>query len=155
MSTVFAHLGNQGANVWRELDDLLRNPDPISALEASVREAGEERFLQTWPMGLAREAGWGGDWDATGPSITDHRLRPTSIGSVPTDIVFNAATPGLAETQVPMAASSRFALAPTERSIGVAMGEQQRRSAQDFRGDIALASRAAAATAALPLGLNR
>jgi hypothetical protein len=98
---VYAHLSNMGVNVWRKLDDMLLNPNPMAGLEEAVISAGEVRFMQTWPMGLAREPGWGSDWDATGPGITSHRLRPLLVGSLPTEIRFGFASPGIATARMP------------------------------------------------------
>jgi hypothetical protein len=98
---VFAHLSHMGVNVWRKLDDILLNSSPVAGLEEAVISAGETRFMQTWPMGLAREPVWGSDWDATGPGITSHRLRRTLVGSLPTTIRFGSASPGIATALVP------------------------------------------------------
>lgn len=98
---LYAHLHNLGANVWREMDDLLLNPDSSAALAASAGAVGEARFSQTWPMGLARRPDWGADWDTTGPGITGHQRRPTSVGSLPVEIIYGAASPSLSTVPVP------------------------------------------------------
>lgn len=96
----FAHLKNRGANVWQALNAILDNPDPEAGFVAAAQATGEETFLRTWATGLARQSSWGSEWDTTGPAITSDRRSPTHV-SVPAEIGFRGAAPGLVETGLP------------------------------------------------------
>ncbi|AFZ24106.1 von Willebrand factor type D domain protein [Cylindrospermum stagnale PCC 7417] len=77
---LYAHLKNNGVNVWKELDQLLKNTSNNSDIlfKQLVSDVGD-MFLTNWAAGLARLTKAGPDWDTTGPGITLDKREPTPI----------------------------------------------------------------------------
>lgn len=104
----FGHLEYQGAGVWDLLDRYFANG---AAALYSLDEAGKfdlllnmagtrNHFLETWAMGLERNARAGRDWDTDGPNIGETR-RPSKRLAVPSSQPIETTTQHLWEFDIP------------------------------------------------------
>lgn len=69
---MYALVDAVGGDVWGRLHAVVTGSDRLAELLGADTEA----VLGRWGASVAREPGWGSDWDSTGPGITSARVEP-------------------------------------------------------------------------------
>lgn len=75
----YAHMDETGVDPWSVFDAMFRAAPSgnIAAYTAGVGSS-EGRFLDTWATGFLRDSSLGGEWDTTGPEISNDHYAPTT-----------------------------------------------------------------------------
>jgi hypothetical protein len=88
----YAHLENNGADVWSMLIPMLEAGGG-GAMGLVLERAGTD-WVPSWPSGLSRRSEWGAEWDTTGPGITgdarslqDATVRPGEVATLAVPLV--------------------------------------------------------------------